>query len=387
MTSILRCHDIDKTDFQHARNCTLIDSLGRCYTDLASGIWCTALGHNHPRLIRAMQVQIDQLIHLGTRYPSQHCEEAATALLPLLGLADGKCLFLSSGSEAVECAVQAARRATGRELCLSFASSYFGSYGAAAKKARQEWLTLDWHAYDPSQPLSLLQGLPFPHIAAFVFEPGGSGSELVQFSPQPLVEAIAERVTAAGGLIVANEITTGMGRTGRWFGFQHYDLAPDLIAVGKGLGNGYPVSAVAVNAAVAANLEAAGFRYVQSHQNDPLGAVVAKEVIAEMGEGGWVARGAELGRRFLSQLQEVAARHPVIKEVRSRGMLFGLELRSDASPTATELHRQLFERGFLLNVLPVGNLLRLDPALTIEEELLAAFLAALDELLSEPRSV
>jgi acetylornithine/N-succinyldiaminopimelate aminotransferase len=382
MTSILRCHDIDKTDFQHARNCTLVDSLGRCYTDLASGIWCTALGHNHPRLIRAMQAQIDQLIHLGTRYPSQHCEEAATALLPLLGLTGGKCLFLSSGSEAVECAVQAARRATGRDLCLSFASSYFGSYGAAAKKAKHEWLTIDWRAYDPSQPLSLLQGLPFPDIAAFVFEPGGSSSELIQFSPQPLVEAIAERVAAAGGLVVANEITTGMGRTGRYFGFQHYDLVPDLIAVGKGLGNGYPVSAVAVNAAVAARLEATGFRYVQSHQNDPLGAVVAREVITEMVEGGWVARGAELGRRFLTQLQEVAMRRPAIKEVRGRGMLLGIELHSDWCPSAIELHRQLLARGFLLNILPAGNLLRLDPALTIEEELLTAFLDILDELLT-----
>lgn len=382
MTSILRCHDIDKTDFQQARNCTLVDGRGRRYTDLASGIWCTALGHNHPRLTRAMQMQIDQLIHLGTRYPSQHCEEAATALLPRLGLADGKCLFLSSGSEAVECAVQAARRATGRDLCLSFASSYFGSYGAAAKKARNEWLTIDWRAYDPSRPLALLKELPFAELAAFVFEPGGSSIELVQFSPEPLVRAIAHRVAAAGGLVVANEITTGMGRTGRWFGFEHYALTPDLVAVGKGLGNGYPVSAVAFSATVAARLEAVGFRYVQSHQNDPLGAVVAKEVITEMAEGGWVARGAELGRRFLKQLQEMATRQPAIKEVRGRGMLLGIELQSDCRPSAMDLHRQFLARGFLLNVLPAGNLLRLDPALTIEEEQLTAFLASLDELLS-----
>lgn len=385
MTAILRCHDIDKTDFQQARNCTLIDSRGRRYTDLASGIWCTALGHNHPRLARAMHDQIDQLIHLGTRYPSQHCEEAAVALLPRLGLAGGKCLFLSSGSEAVECAVQAARRATGRKLCLSFASSYFGSYGAAVNKAKEEWLTVDWRAYDPSRPLALLEGLPFAELAAFVFEPGGSGSELVQFPPEPLVRAIANRVTAAGGLVVANEITTGMGRTGRWFGFAHYPLAPDLVAVGKGLGNGYPVSAVAVSAAVAARLEEIGFRYVQSHQNDPLGAVVAKEVIAEMSEGDWVARGAALGQWFRAQLKELATKHPAIKEVRGRGMLLGIALQSDARPSASNLHRRLFERGFLLNVLPAGNLLRLDPALTIEEEQLTAFLVTLDELLAEPR--
>jgi len=187
-----------------------------------------------------------------------------------------------------------------------------------------------------------------------------------------------------GGLLVVNEITTGMGRTGRWFGFEHYGLTPDLVAVGKGLGNGYPVSAVAISAAVAARLEALGFRYVQSHQNDPLGAVVAKEVIAEMGEGDWVGRGAALGQWFLRQLQELATKHPAIKEVRGRGMLFGLVLRSDARPSAIDLHRRLFERGFLLNVIPAGNLLRLDPALTIKEEQLAAFLVTLNELLTEP---
>jgi len=87
---------------------------------------------------------------------------------------------------------------------------------------------------------------------------------------------MAQRVKQADGLIVANEVTTGMGRTGKWFGFQHYDIRPDIVCLGKGLGNGYPVSAVAMGQSIAEKSENSGFRYAQSHQNDPLGCAVAK---------------------------------------------------------------------------------------------------------------
>ena len=102
-------------------------------------------------------------------------------------------------------------------------------------------------------------------------------------------------VQQAGGLVMVNEITTGMGRTGKWFGFQHYDIQPDIVALGKGLGNGYPVSAVAMSKEVAEKLETSGLRYAQSHQNDPLGCAVAGEVIRIMLKEDWVERGSGAG--------------------------------------------------------------------------------------------
>ena len=108
MKHILRCHDIVKTDFVRGENCTLYDAHGRAYTDLESGIWCTVLGHGHPRINARMKTQVEQIVHLGTRYTSHLAGEAAIQVLDIVGFDDGACTFLRSGSEAVEFDVQAA---------------------------------------------------------------------------------------------------------------------------------------------------------------------------------------------------------------------------------------------------------------------------------------
>ena len=236
MSHILKCHDIVKTDFIRGENCYLYDSQGTRYIDFKSGIWSTALGHRHPRINQVIKDQSEKIIHLGTRYPSSIAEEAAINVLEIVGIDDGKCTFLSSGSEAVEFAVQSARRITNKQQLCTFTSSYLAAYGSAGRKSVDEWLLFDWHAYEQKGSSSYLEKIPFDTIGAFVFEPGGSGSGFVKFPPKQLVQEIVQRVKQAGGLLVVNEITTGMGRTGKWFGFQHYGIQPDIVALGKGLG-------------------------------------------------------------------------------------------------------------------------------------------------------
>lgn len=382
MSHILKCHDIVKTDFERAENCSLYDAQGRRYVDLESGIWCTVLGHNHPRINRVMHAQIDKIVHTGTRYPNQVAEEAALALLERVGIEPGKCVFLSSGSEAVEFAAQAARRSSGKPLLLTFANSYLSAYGSAGKKSPDEW-----YLYDPTAPVEAsleqrLAQIPFERIGGFVFEPGGSGSCFVRFPPKDLVQGIAERVRQAGGWIVVNEITTGMGRTGRWFGFQHYDLQPDAVAVGKGLGNGYPVSAVVLRQELAEQVEASGFRYAQSHQNDPLGCAVAREVIAVLSEEGWVEKGDAKGKRFLEGLERLGRRSGLVKEARGRGMLLALEFNPREDFSCRDAYYALLERGFLCGYYPANNSLRFSPALTIAEEDIELLLENLAEIVT-----
>ncbi|RPJ38982.1 MAG: aminotransferase class III-fold pyridoxal phosphate-dependent enzyme, partial [Chloroflexi bacterium] len=144
MSHLLKCHEITKTDFIRGQGCWLYDSQGRGYLDFEAGIWCTVLGHNHPRVNQAILQQIEQVTHLGTRYPNQVVEEAAAAVLETLGMPQGKTVFLSSGSEAVEFAVQAARQFTGQPLLLTLSDSFLGSYGSAGKKRPDEWHCLDW---------------------------------------------------------------------------------------------------------------------------------------------------------------------------------------------------------------------------------------------------
>lgn len=374
MDHIIKCHEIFKTDFVHGENCHLYDSVGRKYIDFESGIWCTALGHNHPRVNRMIETQLKNVAHLGTRYPNALAEEAALSVLETVGMEDGKCTFLSSGSEAVEFGVQVIRRITEKPLLLTFHNSYLGGYGSAAKKNLDEWYLFDWSVSD------CLEEIPFERIGGFVFEPGGSGIGFVKFPPKGLVQEIVRRVRQVGGLIAANEITTGMGRTGKWFGFQHYDIQPDIVSLGKGLGNGYPVSAVAMRRDVAESLESSGFHYAQSHQNDPMGCSIAKEVIAIFREENWVERGNAKGEWFLDGLKQLEKKYAVVKEARGRGMELALEFQQRFS--ATSAYHALLEKGFLVGYYPAGNILRFDPALTIAEEDITHLLKCLDGMLA-----
>ncbi len=380
---ILEGHEIVKTDFVRAENCSLYDSSGRRYVDLESGIWCTALGHRNPRVQRAMQAQMEQLVHLGTRYPNQIAEQAAIDVLGITGLVGGKCTFLSSGSEAVELAVQAVRQVTGKPLMLTFSNSYLAAYGSAGRKETREWCLLDWTGYEESNSGRMLDGLPFDLIGGFVLEPGGSGSGFVKFPPKTLVRSIGERIKQEGGWIVANEVTAGMGRTGRWFGHQHYEIKPDVVALGKGLGNGYPVSATAMSSDFAAKLEGSGFHHAQSHQNDPLGCAVGREVIATLRDEVWIEKGNDKGARLLERMQQLAGQYSIVKEARGRGMLLALELNPHDGFRAADAYGELLKRGFLVGYYPAGNILRLDPALTIDEEDLELFLNQLDLMLGE----
>jgi acetylornithine aminotransferase len=131
MDHILKCHDLIPMNLVRGENACLYDDLGKRYVDFESGCWAAALGHNHPRIKRVMKDQTDRVIHLGTRYPNALTEAAAIDVLEMVGIKNGKCVFLSSGSEAVELGGQIARRVTDRPLLLTFTSSYLAAFGSA----------------------------------------------------------------------------------------------------------------------------------------------------------------------------------------------------------------------------------------------------------------
>jgi acetylornithine aminotransferase len=185
------------------------------------------------------------------------------------------------------------------------------------------------------------------------------------------------------GFVAVNEVTTGMGRTGAWFGFQHYALQPDIVALGKGLGNGYPVSAVAMTNEIAERLEDNGFRYAQSHQNDPLSCAVAKEVITVMREEGLVERSNRVGAHFLQELELLGKQHDVVKQVRGRGLMIAMEFEvNDGHFSLESVYHELLKRGFIVGYKPTVNLLRFYPPLTIGEKDIAQLLEELGDILS-----
>ena len=382
-------------EISHADNCHLIDADGKRYLDLESGIWCACLGHAHPEVNRALAEQAARLAHVGFCYSSPVVERCAALLLELTGLAggrqqgqevpEGRCALLCSGSEAVEYGVRVLRALCGEQKILTMADSYFGAYGDAAAKAPEGWRLFDWTECQNcdreqcDQTCARWASIPFAEIGAFLFEPGSS-SGLVRFPPERLIRAIAQTLRASDGLLMANEVTTGMGRTGRWFGFEHYDFQPDIVALGKGLGNGYPVSACCIGPRTADRLGPAGLPYAQSHINDPLGAAVAQAVVGVIRDQDLIARAGVLSDILLSGLQGMAQGSRLVQSIRGRGLMAVLELAEEVGVEGTaRLHAKLVHQGFITDHRPGTCLLRMDPALTMEERDLRDFLQTLGQ--------
>jgi acetylornithine/N-succinyldiaminopimelate aminotransferase len=374
-------------DVVRARNCALYDAGGRRYVDLESGVWCTAVGHGNQRVVRAMAEQNARLGHTGFVYSSRVVEAAAQDVLALLGFEGGRCVFLSSGSEAVEYAVRVARAVIDRPLLLTMADSYLGAYGSANRKQPDEWFCFDWSACAectnarPESVCACRDIIPNERVGGLVFEPGSSAG-FVRFPPAHLIRQIAGDIRRSGGLIVANEVTTGVGRTGRWFGYEHYDLDPDIVVLGKGIGNGYPVSVVALRREVAERLARRPLAYAQSHQNDPLGAAAVREVIRVIWDRSLIRRGQVVSIALLAGLHEVQARNGRIGTIRARGLMMAIELSNDPEGAlARSVHRELLQHGYIVGLRAGTGVLRLDPALTVRMKDIAGFLDAFEQIL------
>ena len=384
VTNILRCYgEIYDANVIKGSGCYVYDDQGNKYVDFEAGVWSAALGHGHPKVNAALHQQIDQIMHLGYRYHNPMVDEASQVLLETLGFASGKCIFLSSGSEAMEFGVQIVRRMTNRPLLLALSGSYLGAYGSAGKRDTAEWCLFDWRECAActktcDRNCQRMAAIPFDQIAGFVFEPGNS-SGLVLLPPTSLIRAIERKVKEQGGLVVANEVTTGLGRTGEWFGYDHYGLRPDIVALGKHIGNGYPVSAVVIKEALGVRIERENYRYAQSHQNDALGCAVASTVIKTIKEEGLIARSREMGRVFRERLVGLKGRHKCISEVRGRGLMLAIQL-VHISPEVVQ--RELFRRGFLVGLSQLAGVLRFYPPLTIRIEDIDNLIEALDDLLT-----
>jgi len=384
MSSVLDCtgHEIRLPNIVGGDGAYLIDDSGKRFLDLESGVWCTPLGHGNARVNAAIARQANSIAHTGFCFSNDIVEEAARAVLSIVGFEDGQCVFLCSGSEVIELARQICRHITRRPITMCLHDAYLGSYSAVIDRERG-WHLFDWRdcaacpdREDCKRDCSKLKDIP-DTISEFVFEPG-SASGFVRFPPASLIGNIVDIVRAQGGKIVVNDVTTGMGRTGAWFGYNHYPIEPDFVAIGKGLGNGYPVSALVINRESAGELADGTFKYMQSHQNDPLGAAVALEVIKVMQDESLISRAANLGETFLNELQTLTDSE-FISEVRGRGLMFAVEFTDEV--VGNRIYDRLLENGYI--VCNRGGMFRIDPPLVIEEADFLEFVGVFRSLLIE----
>ena len=376
-------HQLKFGNITGSDNCFLYDEDGNRLVDLESGVWCTSVGHNNHRINQVITNQIGRITHTGFCYGHPAIDETALKVLEITGLNGGKCEFLCSGSEAVEFGMRIARTISDKSLALTFSDSYFGAYGDAASKNKNGWYIYDRLNCGCASSIEGCTGgcedfqkIPFSQIGIFLFEPGSSMG-LVRFPSESLIRKITDRIKPDRGIIMANEVTTGIGRTGKWFGYEHYNLQPDIVAMGKGIGNGYPVSITAISKSISEKLDPKGFIYAQSHQNDPLGAVIAGEVIRIIEDENLLEACIQKGNYLKVQLEDVKKKYPVIKEIRGRGLMLAIEFYNDA----ILIYAKLLEEGYIVCKRPNAEVLRLDPALTIEMETLEMFMDTLNQML------
>jgi putrescine aminotransferase len=401
--------------FVRARGTTLWDHEGREYLDFVAGFGATSLGHNHPRLAEAVRrfllEEAPNVVHVG---PQVHASELAEALCrraaPL-----GACLFSSCGAEAVETGIKLARAVTGRPGIVHCANGYHGLTlgalsvtGVARMRAPFAPLLADAIEVPFGDERALERALSRRRVGAFVVEPilGEGGAVL----PPPSYLARAQELCRRRGVIlILDEVQAGLGRTGSLFAFQAEGFVPDVLVLGKALGGGLvPIAATLTTR----DLLSRSFGTVErfdlhgsTYAGNALASVVALETLRILDDERLVAASAERGRRLLAGLERALAGHPLVRAVRGRGLLVGVELGPTESglvnravPGMVEaVSRRVFGQWLALRLLEEGivaqpatqrwNVLKLTPPLTVSEGEIDRTVAAVAGILGEYRTL
>jgi 2,2-dialkylglycine decarboxylase (pyruvate) len=394
--------------------CTVWDSSGKSYVDLLSGTWCNILGYSYPRWLKAVQNQASVLTHVGAAFPTEEVSEALAMLEEILPSALGRAVLLNTGSEAVELALKMARAATGAEGFVVIEKGYYGAttYALSLSEAGRyaPYLPRPGNVYRLPAPtcrrcpvghswpcdgfpcLDSLRALADERaekVALVLYEPLMAAAGMLVLPPgyQGQLRELATRCQA---LLIAEEVTTGLGRTGRWFGFEHDGIVPDILVIGKAIGAGLPVSAVVTTREVEGGCRG-GLRHIQSHQNDPFSGRIAATVISILRDEHLVEQAAKSGTYLLAGLKELQANCPWIRDVRGKGLALGIELEQDRADQGAAMFRRLLEAGFIVDYQPQSATFRLFPPyiITIKEmdRFLAAFEGASREVMSLPRRI
>jgi 4-aminobutyrate aminotransferase-like enzyme len=398
--------------WERAKDVFVWDADGKKYLDLTGAFGVAAAGHANPRVVKAGQTQLARLPHaMGDVHPSARKAELARELSRLTferwtgGMKKGKTVFTNSGFEAVEAALKTAILATGRHGVIAFTGAYHGlGYGALNATHRDFFRK----SFQP-QMREFIRFVQFPArtadlatvefqirhlirrewIGAILVEPvqarGGINVPPPEFLP--LLRKLCDEFSA---LLIADEIYTGFGRTGKWFASEHAGATPDLICLGKALTGGFPLSACVgrANLMDAAWPQSKGEAiHTSTFLGNPVGCAMALAQIAEIEKLKLPERAAELGKFLLGELQTKLPNKKFQIAVRGQGLMAGVELRRhDGSPATAETFaaiKTLLQRGYIF--LPegeYGNVISLTPPLTITKAQLAKAIGALAEVLN-----
>ena len=363
--------------FVRGRGTELWDGEGRRYLDFLSGLGVTALGHAHPAVAEAVASQARTLVHVSNLFGTEVGPGVARTLDRLRG-GGGQVFFSNSGAEANECAIKLARKwaGRGRHTVVSTYGSFHGrtlaTLHATGQPAKHEGFQPlpEGFRHVAWCDLDALEAAIDPGVGAVLLEPvQGEGG--VQPATAEYFQGVRRLCDERSLLMMVDEVQTGLGRTGRWFAFEHFDVRPDVVTLAKALGNGVPIGACWARAEVAAAFRPGD--HGSTFGGQPLAASAARAVLATMEAEDVPRRAAATGARLAEALRQV----PGVRLVRGLGLLLAAELveRSAAEVTAGAL-----ELGLVVNAV-TSTAVRLAPPLLVSEAEVDEALEILAEVL------
>ena len=394
------------------------DADGKRYLDGAGGAIVVSIGHGDPDVARAIAEQAARLAYVhGTAFTTPALEDYAADLAPLLPVDDPRVYPVSGGSEAVETVLKLARsyhlaRGDGnRHVIVSRWGSYHGNTRGALDASGREplrapyepWLgqgvhvpaVYEYRCHLPDHPEGcgpehaailerVIRDIGPDRVAAFIAEPVGGATLGAVVPPEGYWPAVAEVCRRHGVLLIADEVMTGFGRTGRWFGLDHWDVRPDILTAGKGASSGYwPLGLAVASGQVFETVREDGFVHGLTFSHHAVGAAAGHAVLRRLRDDGLVERSRDVGERLLKELTEALAGSPIVGDVRGLGLMLGVELVADRGtrspfPRGERITERVLaaakEEGLLLYPSTGcadgadGDLVMLGPPFTISED-------------------
>ncbi|WP_059103967.1 acetylornithine transaminase [Shouchella shacheensis] len=352
---------------------------GKSYLDFIAGIAVCNLGHQHPAVVDALQSQAGKLWHASNLFHYNVQEEAAKKLADA-SVCD-HVFFCNSGTEANEAAIKLARKATGKHHIVAMKQSFHGRTLGAMAATGQEKVhegfgpMLSSFSFASFNDIESVKAAVTDETAAIMIEvvQGEGGVHLMS---ETFAKELQSFCQETGVLLIIDEIQTGVGRTGKMFAYEHFQLNPDIVTVAKGLGNGFPMGAMLGKANLAESFGVGS--HGSTFGGNPLAAAVVSAVIDELTKESFLAEIAQKAEVFITDLREQLKAAKIVREVRGQGFLIGIELTEACAPYIEACEK----KGLLL--LPAGpNVIRVLPPLTVTEADCQEALSILTEVLHE----
>jgi len=358
----------------------LYDAEGNKILDMFPGWAVSGIGHCHPHVVEAIRKQAGELLHIdNTFYIPQQAQLAKLVSERGFG---GKCFFCNSGAEANEAALKLARRHTKPEKYKfitaerSFHGRTFATVTATAQPKYHEGFLplLPGFSYVPFNDIDALQEAFTDEVAAVMIEPIQGEGGIHPATPE-YMHAIRELCDAHGAMMILDEVQTGMGRTGRWFGYQHYDVVPDILTLAKALGGGVAIGAMMARPQVAASLVPG--THASTFGGNPLACAAGVAVVEAIESEHLLENASAMGNYAVEKINQLKPKYPLIDHVRGKGLMIGIQL----TEAGAAIVAACLERGLRINCTQ-GNVLRIMPSMTVTKDQIDEAMSILDQALA-----